>query len=368
MSRTRKSSQPRAATLADVGRAAGVSAVAASLVLNGSETSARIAATTRKRILEAAAALRYRPNAAARALVNRQMNTIGVVTVLETGVLSSYFLHIFNGILTAASQYQQSATVFTLPNWQALQSSLPGICDGRIDGLVLIAPRVKFDSPSLLPPHTPLVALQANVPVRNVLNIHAENLNGAYDMVRHLIARGHRRIMHVSGDPALVEPHQRIVGYKRALAEAGIPFDPDLLVHARFNVTSGRESFRAWLQTHAGQQMPEALFCANDSVAIGCLEVLAEFGLRAPQDISVAGFDDSLFALTTVPQLTSVSQPLRTMGQRAVEELLKRIAHERENPTAEPLAVEPIVYPTEVMFRDSVAAPPKAPRLVPRVV
>lgn len=368
MAGPKKSGQPRPATLADVGLAAGVSAAAASLVLNGSETSARIAAATRKRILDAAAALRYRPNAAARALVNRRMNTIGVVGVLEGGVLSSYFLHVFNGMLSAAGQHQQSATVFSLPSWQSLPTMLPRICDGRIDGVVLIAPRTKTDILGVLPSHTPLVALQANLPIRGVLNILAENEGGAYDMVRHLIGQGHRRIMHVSGDPSLIEPRQRIAGYKRALAEAGIPFDPQLLVHAEFSTASGRAAMRAWLHAHPGQQMPQAIFCTNDSVAIGCLEVLAEFGLRAPDDVSVAGFDDSLFALTTVPQLTSVRQPLRLMGQRTVEELLKRITHERDNPDAPPLPVDPIVYPTEVMFRGSVAAPPKAARLVPRAI
>lgn len=366
MSRARKPNPLRAATLADVGKAAGVSAVAASLVLNGTDKSTRIAPATRKRILKAAAALSYRPNAAARALANRRMNTVGVTGVLEGGELSNYFLQVFNGILEAAARHRQNATVFTLPDWGSLPARLPAMCDGRIDGLIMIAPRVTFEAGELLPTHTPIVALQSNIALPNVLNIHADDEHGAYEMVRHLIARGHRRIMHVSGPPALVEPRRRIAGYKRALAEAHIRFESDLLVPAAFSTLSGREGLRGWLRQHAGKPLPQAIFCVNDSVAIGCLEALAEAGLHVPDDISVAGIDDSLFALTTQPKLTSVRQPLRAMGQRAVEELVKRIELAPKRTAGKTASVEPIVYPIELVLRESVAAPPTAVRLVPR--
>jgi LacI family transcriptional regulator len=367
MPRSQPSTPLRAATLADVGKAAGVSAVAASLVLNGAENSSRIAAATRKRILKAAAALRYRPNAAARALVNRRMHTLGVTGVLEGGELSNYFLQVFNGILEAAGRHQQNATVFSLPNWDSFPARLPAMCDGRIDGLIIIAPRVRFDASKVLAGHTPIVALQANTRLPNILNIRADDEQGAYEMVRHLIARGHRRIMHVSGAPDLVEPKRRIDGYRRALAEAHISFEPRLLVHAAFTTISGRDSLRAWLRRHAGEPLPQAIFCVNDSVAIGCLQALSEAGLRVPADVSLAGIDDSLFGLTTMPKLTTVRQPLRAMGQRAVEELLQRIDHEKKRPGGKPPSVEPIVYPIELVLRESVAAPPTAVRLAPQV-
>jgi len=97
--------------------------------------------------------------------------------------------------------------------------------------------------------------------------------------------------------------------------------------------------------------LPEAIVCYNDSVAFGCLEVLAEAGVRVPQDVSVAGFDDTLAARTTVPQLTTVRQPLREMGQRAVEVLLKRIGH------AADASATPVVFPTELVLRASVGVP-----------
>jgi LacI family transcriptional regulator len=117
MPRASRKKPGRAATLADVGRAAGVSAMAASVVLNGARSSSRIAPETRARILTAAAKLRYRPNAAARALAERRMHTIGVAAVVDVGgELNHYFLEVFNGILEAATRHRQNTTVDRRPD------------------------------------------------------------------------------------------------------------------------------------------------------------------------------------------------------------------------------------------------------------
>jgi LacI family transcriptional regulator len=112
-----------------------------------------------------------------------------------------------------------------------------------------------------------------------------------------------------------------------------------------------------------GQPLPHAIFCVNDSSAIGCLEALAEVGLRVPDDVSLAGFDDTLAARTTVPQLTTVRQPLQAMGAAAVETLLARISQHHGH--AAPEVQETIVFPTEIVWRDSVGTPAAAQRLVP---
>jgi LacI family transcriptional regulator len=353
----------RAATLADVGRAAGVSAMAASTVLNGARTSSRIAPDTRQRILDAAARLRYRPNATARALVNRRMNTIGVAAVIGGEELNSYAVEIFTGILVAAAKHEQNTTMFTLHDWDRDTGRLHDWCDGRIDGLILLAPTITPEAAKSLPTHAPFVALHSNYQLPNVINIESDEECGAYEMVRHLVAQGHRRIMHVSGDRGLVGPERRIKGYKRALAISRIPFSNSLFVPATFGEGAGRAAVRQWLKRHAGEPLPDAIFCANDGVAIGCIEALAELGLRVPDDISVAGFDDSLIARTTVPQLTTVRQPLRAMGMRAVEVLLDSIR--RQNGESISHSENPIVFPVELVTRASVGAPPAVRRIVP---
>lgn len=362
MPRLKKHKPVRAATLADVGRAAGVSAMAASAVLNNARTSSRISPATRALILKEAARLAYRPNAAARALANRRMNTLGIAAVIEGGELNHYFLELFNGIIEAAARHGQNTTVFALHDWGGDTARLHGICDGRIDGLILIAPTFAADQ-VVLPSHTPFVALHANCELANVINIETDEERGAFEMVGHLIGRGHRRIMHLTGPAGLIGAERRIRGYRRALAKARITFDPELLVPASFDPDAGRDAMRGWLRRHTSEPLPQAVFCVNDSVAIGCLEALAEAGLRVPEDISVAGFDDTLAARTAMPQLTTMRQPLREMGARAVEILLAAIA-----PGAgAKVSAKPIVFPTELVVRASVGVPPGIQRLVPRL-
>lgn len=359
MSGSSRKKPTRPATLADVGRAAGVSAMAASVVLNGARTSSRIAPETRARILAAAARLRYRPNAAARALAERRMHTIGVAAVVDvTGQLNHYFLGVFNGILQAATRHRQNTTVFTLTDWERDATRLPGLCDGRIDALVLVAPVLSPEAIRELPDHTPFAALHSNVPIPGCINLESDEEAGAFEMVRHLIARGHQRIMHVTGRRGLLGAERRIRGYQRALFGAKIPLENSLLVDGGYTIDEGRRALHQWLQRSVGLPLPQAIFCGNDACAIGCLEALAEVGLRVPEDVSLAGFDDTLAARTTVPQLTTVQQPLYAMGSRAVEAVLSRV-HGR--PLSAP---ETIIFPTELVWRASVSAP-GASRLVP---
>jgi LacI family transcriptional regulator len=362
MPRKTKSSKPtRAATLADVGRDAGVSAMAASAVLNGARTSSRISADTRERILAAASKLAYRPNAAARALANRRMDTIGVAAVITDGELNHYFLEVFNGILEGAARHDQNTTVFALHDWQKDPERLHRFCDGRIDGLILLAPTFGEDHVAL-PAHTPFVSIHANISIPGVLNIESDEERGAYEITRKLLVAGHRRVMHLAGPDGLIGPQRRIRGYQRALESLRLKFEPDLLIHGGFNVSDGRQSMQQWLRAHVGQPLPDAVFCVNDGVAIGCIEALAEAGLRVPEDVSVAGFDDSLAARMCVPQLATVRQPLRAMGARAVDVLLNRIG---KPGTSAGSTDKSIVFPVELVNRGSIGAPPETPRLVP---
>jgi LacI family transcriptional regulator len=360
-SHPKRKTRPRAATLADVGRAAGVSAMAASAVLNNARTSSRISEDTRLRILTAAQALHYRPNAAARALANRRMNTIGVTALFAGTEINQYFLEVFNGIVEAAATHRQTTTVFTLQSWSEA-SRIGSFCDGRIDGMILVAPVLPRPIADSLPKHVPFVALHANTPMPNVINLESDEETGAYDAVRMLTGLGHRRIMHLSGPSTVVGAQRRIRGYTRALEDAGIASDDSLVVETDFYQEGARVALRQWLRRHRGQPLPQAIFCVNDNTAIGCLETLAELGLRVPEDLSVIGFDDTLAARTTVPQLTTVRQPLREMGHQAVEILLDEIGH-RHAPTE--LPPPPIVFPTGLVPRASVGPPQASPRLVP---
>ena len=336
--------------------------MSASAVLNASRTTAHFSAETRQRILAAAEELRYRPNLAARSLAQRRIQTIGVAAVMEGGELNHYFLEIFSGILAAAARHDQSTTVFALHAWQEDAASLYDLCDGRIDGLVLLAPT--FGRRGARPPaaHTPFVSVHANHLSRGIVNIESDEEAGAFALVNHLIALGHRRIMHLTGPAGLTGAERRIRGYKQALAGAQLPFERHWLVTGGYTSELGREAMRTWLRQFQGRPLPQAVFCANDAAALGCIEALAEVGLRVPGDVSVAGFDDTLAARSVVPQLTSVRQPLHEMGTCAVERLLALINHPV---VASDAVLESVVFPVTLALRASVGAPPGSDRLAP---
>jgi LacI family transcriptional regulator len=336
--------------------------MAASAVLNSARTSSRIAADTRKRILAAAQRLNYRPNLAARALVRRRMHTLGVVAVTDRGTLNHYFLELLGGILATAGAHDENTTVFAIHDWKKDASRLHSMCDGRIDGLILLAPTFPHSAAKLLPTHTPFVSLHANTRIRGMLNIETDEEHGAREMTGYLVAQGHRHILHIAGPRGLVGVERRVRGFKRALISAGIPFSESLVLPADFTSAGGRDALRQWLRQHRGAPLPTAIFCANDGIALGCLEVFAEIGLRVPDDISIAGFDDTLAARMSVPALTTMRQPLQAMGGRAVEVLLERIQH---HGSATPK--DSIVFPVELIVRGSVAHPPTAPRSVPEL-
>jgi LacI family transcriptional regulator len=350
-----------AATLADVGREAGVSAMAASAVLNGAKTSSRIADDTRERILAAAAKLRYRPNATARALAHRRMNTLGVATTLARGELNQYFLEVFNGVIEAAAEAGQNTTVFALADWQQGAERIPAICDGRIDGLILLAPLLDRSAAGLLPDHTPLVSVHANCELPGVANLESDDEAGAYAMVSRMIGLGHRRILHMAGPATALGAQRRVAGYRRAHAEAGLPVLPDHVVHGAFSADAGRRLLSDWLQGHRGELLPQAVFAGNDAVAMGALDTLRSLGLQVPADLSLAGFDDTLLARTA--RLATVRQPLRELGHRAVQLLVARIDAKLQDRS--PVAPANIVLGTEVVLGTTLAPPPAADLLIP---
>ncbi|HVK06254.1 MAG TPA: LacI family DNA-binding transcriptional regulator [Armatimonadaceae bacterium] len=311
-----------APTLQDVAREAGVSAMAVSVVLNGARSATRVSDATRVRIEEAAARLSYRPNAAARGMKRRRMDTIGVVAVVN-----GYLLDVLGGILEAASARGQNTTVFSVSDWQADERRILGFCDGRVDGVVLAGPHLTPDFAATLGRHAPFVAVHPAELHAHVWRVDVDNAGGAYAVVRHLIALGHRRIAHLAGPLRQAGARERLDGYRRALAGEDIPYDERLVAEAFFTSHDGRTATARLLDAVAAEQVPPftAVFCANDASAVGCLEALAERGLRVPEDVSVAGFDDAFLARMTIPQLTTARQPFGELGRRAVEMLLAQI-------------------------------------------
>ena len=315
-----------ATTLQDIARAVGVSAMTVSVVLHGSRSSARVSDAMRTRILDEAKRLRYRPNGVARGLNRRRMDTLGVVSVIDGGEVNLYFLEALNGILEGAAERGQNITVFSVRDWQADAAKIQSFCDGRVDGMIFIAPHdVPASVMETILSHTPVVALHSSQNIPGEVNLDVDNEAGAFVAVTYLAEYGHQKIAHFTGGMDVPGARQRLAGYRRALDTARVPYDETLVLTGNFSASSGRQRMEKLLAQHRGESLPTALFCASDAIAAGCMEVLAAHGLRAPDDISVVGFDDTLNARMTTPPLTTVCQPFRGMGRRAVELLLNQL-------------------------------------------
>lgn len=336
--------------------------MSASVVLNGARSSTRVAPDTRDRIMEAAEELGYRANQVARSLSRRRMDTIGIVAVVDSEEINVYFLEVLNGLLESIAQNRQNATIFSIQKWDAEENRVLQFCDGRVDGVVLIAPNPSLRFVESMPQHTPFVSIHSDNFVPRIQNIEADNAGGAYAMVQRLISLGHRRIMHVTGGEDRVGARERLQGYKNALRDANIPEDPALIYPGYFNINAGRAAANHILDAKERVPPPTAIFCASDMIAFGCLEVLVARGIRVPEDISVAGFDDNIMAKMTVPPLTTVRQPFRKMGRWAVETLLKHIQGEDVPAPVEGEFADPVAYTqriaAELVIRDSVGVAP----------
>ena len=294
----------------------------ASVVLNGARSSARSSAASRARIQEAAARLGYRRNAAAVGLARRKMDTLGVVTVIDGGDINLYFHEVLNGILEAASEHRQNTTLFSIRDWNKDDHRILDCCDGRIDGMILVSPLLTPEFAAVLPTHTPCVTIHSSRPVQNTHNLDIDNYAAAYDITRYLIDCGHRDILHISGGH-YSGANERAQGFLSALKDARLPSEDSRVIPGTFTAAAGREIMTDLLRRRPSAPLPSAIFCGNDAIALGCMEVLSLRSVRVPEVISVVGFDDTLMARMTHPALTTVRQPLRSMGRRAVEILLE---------------------------------------------
>jgi LacI family transcriptional regulator len=338
----------------DVARAAGVSEMAASSALNGGRRgSVRVSAETRERVLAEAQRLGYLPNASARALKTQRTNALGFVTDMIGGEPNFYFLEVFSGIMQGAAGAGQTTSVFALGSWDEAPARIPALGDGRVDGLILLAPLLRDDGSAWLPRRTPVVSVQADRPLVGVVNVESDNEAGARAMVRQLLAIGHRRILHVGGPPGISLADQRVEGYLRAHAEAGVKPARDHVVRAPLSTEGGREAMQEWLLRHRGRPLPDAVFGCNDAMAFGCIETLRSRGLRVPDDVSVVGYDHTYMWRSA--RMATVRQPLHEMGRRAVEVLVQRVeALRRGEPYPGPFN---IVLPTEIVLGETLAGP-----------
>ncbi|HEX3049931.1 MAG TPA: LacI family DNA-binding transcriptional regulator [Aggregatilineaceae bacterium] len=327
-------------TILDVAREANVSYSTVSRVLSGFEF---VKESTKQRVLEAVDHLGYVVNPQARSLAGGKSRVIGLlVPALDNG----YINEIVRGIDAELNKLDYDLLLYTTHRDNGKEASYAvKLTKGLADGLLLIVPLLDNTYTETLQAQSfPYVLVDQGAP--NSFIVDCTNWQGAYDATQYLIQLGHKRIGFITGLMALISAQDRLDGYRTALLDNGIKFDPDL-VHVGNYTHSGAEQ-----PTHQLLDLPvppTAIFAANDLSAFGTLEAVRARGLRIPEDISIMGFDDIPQCLLAYPQLTTIHQPLEQMGHMAARMLVEQI----ENPELPP---RHITLATKLVIRNSCQA------------
>lgn len=337
-------------TIRDVARAAGVSVATVSRVQNGSSL---VKETTRRRVGEIVARLGYTPHGAARSLITSRTNTIGV---LLPDLYGEFFSEVIRGTDQAAQRHGYHLLVSSSHDDRAALESALRSMRGRVDGLIVMWPELDEAVMPNLPAGCPLVLLSAPLRPQGFDVIRVANFEGAYAMVGHLLNLGHRRIAIIKGVEGNADAAERLRGYRAALISAGIR--PGALeVPGAFTEESG---FEAASQLLNRTVRPTAIFAANDAMAVGALSATREAGLRVPQDLALAGFDDIPMARFLDPALSSVHVDISALGEHATLRLLSALRDKSQHRhRAETL-------PTTLVLRRSCAAPAPTTRPISR--
>lgn len=325
-------------TIRDVAAQAGVSVATVSKVINERYG---VAAGTIERVRAVISELGYEASLVAQSLRNQRTNVIGVL-VADIEPFSAELLKgaadAIRGSGFELVVYSAGGRASEQVGWEARY--LSRLSGTLLDGAVLVTPTI---TEADMRRGTPIVAVDPHTGPADLPTVAADSLAGAREMTAHLLGLGHRRIGLIAGRSDLQSSQLREAGYREALEAAGIPVQEELIAPGGYDPQVARESARAML---AAPNRPTAIVSANDISAIAVMKTARELGLRVPEDVSVAGFDNIPESALSEPSLTTVEQPIQEMGRRAVAMLISLIR-------GEDVAEQHVILPTKVIVRAS---------------
>ncbi|CAN7656505.1 LacI family DNA-binding transcriptional regulator [Paenibacillus sp. LjRoot56] len=316
-------------TVYDIAREANVSVATVSRVLNDT---APVRASTRQKIMAIIEKHKFQPNALARSLVNKKTGMIGVLFPDSSNM---FFPEVFGGAERAAQKL--GYTLFlcnTFSDYNRESEYLNLLCERQVDGLILMGGRInsRHCPPSLVQEvvdiqrKIPIVLINGTLPGHPCHRVKTDEYLGTKLIVQHLIDRGHRQIGFLGGSAATTTTVEKLQAYRRTLEANQLSYRKEWVRMGSFSMSCGRQLMEAFLTM---SNRPTAILCINDYVAIGAMKTAISRGLRIPEDIAIAGFDDTQLSSAMNPELTTVSQQSEQLGMQAMLILSKLIQKEK---------------------------------------
>jgi LacI family transcriptional regulator len=332
------------ATIHNVAQTAGVGVGTVSRVVNNRPG---VKQATREKVLAAIQQLHYKPDPIARSMISKRTNSLGVIVPFFT---RPFFMEVLCGVEVVSAKWGRELVLYNVEtNAQRDRyfSDLP--IHRKVDGLLIISlPLDDSVSRRFSDSGMPIVLVDAYSPLLTSLVVN--NVEGAYQAVRYLIEHGHRRIGFINGEIEgnfrFNQANDRLIGLHRALGEAGLLFEPELVLISEWNRNGGK---LAALRLLSQPNRPTAIFAASDMLAVGVLEAAKELGISVPEHLSVIGFDG--IEVSELLELSTVQQPMREMGELAATKLVELIENY-------PQAPELIRFDTQLVERHTTGPVP----------
>ena len=321
---------------------AGVSTATVSHVLNNS---AHVSRKLRERVLKVVRDLNYHPNTLARSLKTRASKTVGMII---TDILNPFYPAVVRGAEDVVGRGGFNLVVGNSDgDVQKEEAYYRTFLAKRVDGLLLVTAATVYP-PAYLSRHnseeTPIIFINRDYQGIRADCVIADNLQGSYEAVCHLLKAGHRRVGIITGPREHIMAVQRYLGYERALQAHGVKLEKELVREGRFDLSSGYEQTKSLLTL---PDRPTALFVSNVPMTTGALQAIFESTIRFPEELALVSFDDQDWLNVIRPRISAVAQPGYELGASAADMLLKRISGESTGPPCRKL------LKTELIVRDS---------------
>ena len=333
-------------TIKDIAAKAGVSVTTVSLVLNGKEH--RIAKETRKRIIDIANALDYRPNQLAVGLITKRTNTVGL---LIPDVSNSYFSELAKGAEGKAAENGYNLILCNTNDSPGKDCEYINVLlDRGVDGIIMV-PSGKGKDETLnqclslmMRSQKPFVLADRIRVGTSYSGVTLDQIKGGYLATEYLIKQGHRKIGCITGPLGMVNAYMRYQGYKKALQDNGISYNSKLVKEGTYHIEDGLVQSKELFKENV-----TAIFACNDLMAYGVYKSAVNEGIKVPEELSIVGFDNIPFSEFLEVPLTTIHQPVGQIGELSVEKLINLIMKKEEKEKL-------VVLEPELIVRDSVKA------------